>query len=346
MEILQRKPVQIALAFIAGFAIGLFIFGWWLTPVKWVDGGPQHLREDFRRSYLNSVADSFALTGNVADANAAFSGWDEAAVGVCNLADVTVDPVQQDELRRLATALNNGSGCPNTTDPVEEEGSGFNPILCILGIILLAILGGIFYLYNRQHSGVSSSSSFGPKDTGGADLPDKQLMADSGGDNVATTPIARFRTAYKRGHDSYDDSFSIENAQGDFLGECGVGISESIGMDSPKNVTAFEVWLFDKNDIRTETKVIMSEHAFNDEAIRAKLATKGDPVLAAPGETIVLETATLIINAEVTEMDYGAGALPDGSHFENFTVELSAWAKDGDHDEPDIQGHIDTMLDF
>jgi hypothetical protein len=44
-------------------------------------------------------------------------------------------------------------------------------------------------------------------------------------------------------------------------GECGVGISETIGVGDPKKVTAFEVWLFDKNDIQTVTKVLMSAHA-------------------------------------------------------------------------------------
>ena len=38
-----------------------------------------------------------------------------------------------------------------------------------------------------------------------------------------------------------------------------------------------------------------------------------------------------IINAEITELDYGAaGDLPDASYFERFTIELSAWAKEGD----------------
>ena len=90
----------------------------------------------------------------------------------------------------------------------------------------------------------------------------------------------------------------------------------------------------------------MSDHAFFDEALKAKLAPKGEPILARSGETIVLETATLIINAEITDMEYGSGSLPPKSFFERFTVELSAWAKEGDFEEPDIQGHIDEMLDF
>ncbi|HRO22963.1 MAG TPA: hypothetical protein PLR07_01525, partial [Promineifilum sp.] len=160
-------------------------------------------------------------------------------------------------------------------------------------------------------------------------------------------PIARFRTAYTHGHDTYDDSFSIENANGDFLGECGVGISETLGASASRNVTAFEVWLFDKNDIRTITKVIMSDHAYFDEALKAKLAPKGEPVLARENETIVLETATLIINAEITEMEYGeSGDMPDASYFERFTIELSAWAKEGDYAASQPAGDEEDLLNY
>ena len=142
---------------------------------------------------------------------------------------------------------------------------------------------------------------------------------------------------------NYDDSFSIENTVGDFLGECGVGISESIGTNTPKNVTALEVWLFDKNDIRTETKVLMSDHAFFDEALKAKLAPKGEPVLARENEVIVLETAVLIINATVKEMQYGTDNMPPQSYFESLTLEISAWAKEAaSYDDVD-QEQADTL---
>jgi hypothetical protein len=90
----------------------------------------------------------------------------------------------------------------------------------------------------------------------------------------------------------------------------------------------------------------MSDHAFFDEAIKAKLAPKGEPVLARPNETIVLETATLIVNAAITELEYGTGALPPQSFFERFTIELSAWNKEGEFEEPDLQERVDDMLDF
>jgi hypothetical protein len=136
--------------------------------------------------------------------------------------------------------------------------------------------------------------------------------------------IGHFVTSYALGNDHYDESFSIETSTGEFLGECGVGISETIGVGDPDKVTAFEVWLFDKNDIRTVTKVLMSEHAFHDEELRASLAPKGEAVLVQVNEPIVLETATLRVEATVTEASYGSGALPPNSFFERLTVELVA----------------------
>lgn len=143
-------------------------------------------------------------------------------------------------------------------------------------------------------------------------------------------PVVQFMTTYLHGDDLYDDSFSVETPSGEFLGETGVGISETIGSGSDaKRVTAFEVWLFDKNDIRTVTKVLMSDHAFNDDALRAKLETKGEANMARPGEKLILETATLRIQARVVDLAYGSGPLPPNSFFERITIELAAWKRQG-----------------
>jgi len=141
------------------------------------------------------------------------------------------------------------------------------------------------------------------------------------------TPVAQFMTTYVQGDDLYDDSFSIDSPTGEFLGECGVGISDTIGVGDPKKVTAFEVWLFDKNDIQTVTKVLMSEHAYHDPAISQRLMSKGEPVVIEAGQHVLLETATLQLEARVIDMNYGQGALPTNSFFERLTLELAIWPK-------------------
>ena len=92
-------------------------------------------------------------------------------------------------------------------------------------------------------------------------------------------------------------------------------------------MTAFEVWLFDKNDIQTVTKVVMSAHAFLDEATRQRLESKGDPVLAEPGSEIVLETQKLKLVARVVDMAYGDGALPEQSFFDHLILELAVYPR-------------------
>jgi hypothetical protein len=146
-------------------------------------------------------------------------------------------------------------------------------------------------------------------------------------EGVGQPPLGHFFTTYQLGEDTYDESFSIETPMGEFLGECGVGISETIGVGDPDKVTAFEVWLFDKSDIRTVTKVLMSSYAFQDESLRTKLASKGEAVAAQPGSPFFLETSGLQVRVDVSELVYGEGDLPPESFFSKLTVELVAMAK-------------------
>ena len=159
-----------------------------------------------------------------------------------------------------------------------------------------------------------------------------------------TIPLAQFPTEFNIGHDTYDDSFSIETATGEFLGECGVGISEAIGVGDPKKVTAFEVWLFDKNDIRTVTKVLMTEHCFGDDALRAKLAPKGEAVLGQEGAVINLETASLRVQAKVIELEYAEGNLPPNSFVARLTIELASWQLQGAEESVGLESAGDVSL--
>jgi hypothetical protein len=140
-------------------------------------------------------------------------------------------------------------------------------------------------------------------------------------------PISKFVTNYVLGDDLYDDSFSIDSPTSGFLGECGIGISETIGVGDPKKVQAFEVWLFDKNDVQTVTKVLMSTHAFNDAATYQRLQAKGEPFMVERGKQVVLETAALQMVATVTDAEYGQGALPEESYFDRLTLEIEVWQK-------------------
>lgn len=353
MELIERRPgPSVAVAFIAGLIIGLVVLGWWLFPVEWTDATPAQLAPAFQENYVRSVAETYSFDNNQDKVRTALSGWGGEAVA-CQMAATTTDPADAQRLTAVATVVN-PQGCAGIGAPGDQtdEGSNLLPTLLLL-LLLLLLLGAILYVFNRRSALLGDGDGEPAYDGGVGTIPPTASRRPSSSASAVDVqepmpiPIARFRTNYARGHDTYDDSFSIENKNGDFLGECGVGISETIGADSPKNVTAFEVWLFDKNDIRTITKVIMSDHAFFDEAIKAKLAPKGEPVLAREHETIVLETASLIINAEITEMEYGDdGGLPENSYFDQFTIELSAWVKESDYGNQEAVGDVDDMLNY
>jgi hypothetical protein len=198
----------------------------------------------------------------------------------------------------------------------------FLPYFCAVSAVILVLVIVVVVLRRRQENGEEvledtyiPTVEYEPSDL---DLrfAEPELSAD---------PLATFRTIYSLGDDLYDDSYSIESPTGDFLGECGVGIGDIIGVGDPKKVSAFEIWLFDKNDIQTITKVIMSGYAYNDDETRSRLAAKGDPILAESGGIIELETASLRVEARIVDLTYGEGALPSGSFFERLAVELRAW---------------------
>ncbi|MCA9899191.1 MAG: hypothetical protein H6654_14780 [Ardenticatenaceae bacterium] len=347
MDFVKERPgLSVLIAFIVGLIIGQTLFGWYLFPVEWTGAGPADLDPAERDVYLQTIADAYSYQpGNTGMVTNALRSWPTAGEAICELRGRTADPAAQQRLDAIAMVQTGGQSCGAVSvdgtlpevPAAAEENSNLGTILALL--LVLALVGaGIVVVLNRRNSMMAEDDDV---DTYYDNMPESAPTSSEEG--VSAVPIARFQSDYVYGRDNYDDSFSIENSGGEFLGECGVGIAESIGSDTPKNVTALEVWLFDKNDIRTITKVVMSDHAFFDEALKAKLAPKGEPVLARENEVIVLETATLIINAEIKEMQYGAGAMPPQSYFENFSIELSAWAKESDYDESD---RVDEMLEY
>jgi hypothetical protein len=133
--------------------------------------------------------------------------------------------------------------------------------------------------------------------------------------------LGPFVATYNLGDVDFDMSFGIESPNGDFLGECGLGTADTTGSGDVQRVTAFEVWLFDKTDIRTVSVVLASAHAFEDAALHTKLAARGDVVLAKPGEAFTVKTTSLQLQGRILDMAYGGE--PTESYFTTFSVELT-----------------------
>lgn len=334
------KPVLIGAGagLLLGLIIGLF-FAWMVWPVSWTEAPLENLRSDLQEDFLVMSIQSYAATSDQA---LALRRWQEMGPNkeesLGQMLTFPPAPLTQDQVAGYAAAVGaSGEVVPGGTQPTapagatqapgaaagEKEGGSnlLNIVLAAMCVLTLGIAGLLAYLFLVRKKGFS--------------MPGGRPAAQAAGPVVEQPtypegqepPIVQYLTTYNLGNDLYDDSFSIDSPSGEFLGECGVGISDTIGVGDPKKVTAFEVWLFDKNDIQTVTKVVMSHHAFNDPAVSQRLASKGEPVLAEPSKRILLETATLQLEARVVNMNYGQGALPANSFFEQITLELAVWQK-------------------
>lgn len=316
-----NKPLWVGvISFIVGIFIGLVVLGWWLWPVQWEDADPSHLSPEFQEIYLRMAIDSYTVNQDAAVAQQRIDEVGEDADQI--LAEISANPeAQNPESIQAFMVVSGAEPSVETTPPAEEEPSlarRWLPWLCVITFLLAAALVAVFVIRNRSFSfSLPSTSKEAPAD---AEYPEYRITGEE-------PPLAQFMTTYQIGNDLFDDSFSIDSPAGEFLGECGVGISETIGVGDPKKVSAFEVWLFDKNDIQTVTSVLMSRNAFEDEATRQRLSAKGEPVQAGTSREMVLETATLRLEARVVDLAYGTGALPPESYFDRMTLELVAWPK-------------------
>ena len=324
-KILENPPLMAIIGLVIGIVLGI-LYGWVINPVEWTDAGIQHLREDLKVEYLRMAVDSYARQPNDDLAITRWNRLGEESPRILAELESNPDNLLVSEIDAFSNVvgafpIESGLETELGLEAGEEEESGFKiGNLVKWGLLITAVLAAALvwrYLVAKRTTGRTPAGE-AQVFTEGIETTDYSARGEQ-------PPMHQFTTTYVLGDNLFDDSFSIESASGEFLGECGIGISESIGVGEPKRVTAFEVWLFDQNDITTITKVLMSSHAYNDDAMLVELEKKGEPILAQPGTEFVLETQNLRVIARVMDMVYGEGPLPEESFFERMALELSIW---------------------
>jgi hypothetical protein len=327
-----------------GLILG-FLWAYVISPNVYTAAEPVHLGESWKEEYVKQIAWQFSVSQASEVAQRALDGLGNAG-DLLNgmLVKFANDPDLLPRLQAIQPfARNNPEQVAKVTPSLLN--SNLTPFLCVIGAAI--VIGGlvIFNMIIPFGTLIRRKATTESTVVEGQEAERRRLLEESrkkqaeleaaqaaapqavASPVAGLTAISSFMSAYMMGDDFYDDTFSIETPSGEFLGETGAGISKTIGVGDPKKVTALECFVFDKNDIRTVTKVLMSEHAFNDEATRAELAPRGEPVLAKPGATVYLETLTLIIQVQIIDMGYGSGALPPNSFFERLTLKISAYPK-------------------
>lgn len=333
---LPRRATLLAL--LLGILIG-FLGAYVLFPTQYYNGDLRSLEQSWQNEWVKLLADRYA--NRTADISAYVTDALRQVDDPLGIVDTLLaNPAETENhpdlqaIRPLAEAAQPNAvqapPAPNAWDTLRPF--LIVPIVAILLVTIVVILWGMFIYPNL----IEPLARRGQK-------PDPVLQAERQNradarkafetqktDFAATTnlgaPLMQKMSTFTRGFGSYDDSFTIEDAEERFLGETGALIAEGVSSDG--SATAFEVWLFDKDDfVRTMTKVFASEHAFRDPALRSKLEEKGDVVLAQPGAILVLETAQLRLQARIIDMEYMGGTPQPNSGFQKLTLELAAWTK-------------------
>jgi hypothetical protein len=372
-RLIRQMSVGLVIGFILGVIIGLLI-GWVLWPVEYEQAFTYQLVDEEKQHYVAAVVDSHNLTKQLDVAQQRFSTWttdekvselarlsaeyqaqgkaqeaQQVAAWAADLQQVEGwDPAVVSEVSSEVENQYAENGEPNKAEAVSQFTSvlgasaptpvvgptpatavpqtqaalgGSRWALALCGILLL--VGGLIALIlvvsgQRRTRESPAAGGAEPEWTG-----------------TGPPPLLQRTSSYALGMDNFDESFAIETEDSEWLGECGMGISESLDEGTRRRVTAFEVWLFDKPNTRTVTTVLMSDYANNDEALRNKLAARGEPVWATPGGTFSLETPDLIVEAEIVEMEYGEDT-PAFGYFNKLNVMLTAYQRSETDETGDI----------
>lgn len=346
----RNNRLWILLAFLVGLLLGWVVLGWWLFPVQYTNAYLQDLRTADKAQVLALAAQNYQLTGDLTAASqlvrqlGSKEEVSELASDAIQAAQAAGNQAAADQVRNLSMALGlalspeaappTTAPAPTTPAPAQESGGLDLLTICgsALGILLLA--GGIglaIWLLNRRRAqrppaaGAPQPAEFTFQEPASsadwAESAPATISVPAASFGGAARLAQQFTAVYNLGDASFDESFDVETAEAGYLGECGMSVSEFVHGD-PNRVTALEVWLFDKSDIRTVTKVLMSDYAFGSQSLRDKLASHGEALLARPGLSFVLDAQTLRLEGQVTDVQYVEGDTPPHSSLRRLAVTL------------------------
>ncbi|MCJ7734545.1 MAG: hypothetical protein MUP11_08345, partial [Anaerolineales bacterium] len=224
----NSPPIMAAVGIVVGIILGL-LYGWVISPVKFVDGNIEQLRDDLKVDFLRMAIDSYALNQDAALADERYNQLGDSASTY--LSDIEFNPTGQlisdiDSFRDVVE-MTLFTDVMEDMAPVEKKSD--NNLLKWALLITIVLAGALvvrYFLARRAGGGGVAPKTAA---TMAHDVTAKIDSTDYNGKGDAP-PMHQFVTTYVLGDNLFDDSFSIESAAGEFLGECGVGISEAIGV--------------------------------------------------------------------------------------------------------------------
>jgi hypothetical protein len=225
------------------------------APVKFRDAEPVHLAEGYKDQWIKMAAVEFAQTNDAEEAQRSIveAGISPAMIQKLIDDNQTADPQLAGQLQALlAVAQSSQAQASKQADKIKTGflGGALGPLACLVGTAIIGLVLAVFLTFYwavpigkwaKQRpkpivAGIPTSvGAAGVTHAGRVAV--KRAVAEQKTDFVAAgevAPVSQYMSTYILGDDLYDDSFSIETPSGEFLGECGSGISETIGVGDPR----------------------------------------------------------------------------------------------------------------
>jgi hypothetical protein len=161
--------------------------------------------------------------------------------------------------------------------------------------------------------------------TGAVPTPPRVTPAVAAGAMVATTKVGEFRPHYTMGEPDYDEPFDIIDSAGGYLGQCGLELNDPVGRGHDQ-AAALQIWLWDTNDQDTKVKVLMSEGAYRDTAIRDQLKGEHEALPIRPGAEFELSSYKLVLRGTVDRLEY-VNQEPANTVFSDLLIRLQVYRK-------------------
>ncbi len=334
----EDKKLMLAAAFVAGLLVGWFVLGWLLFPVHWTNVNPWEMRPSARATYLDLVAQDYAIHHDKGRLNALLMGWprDDLAESLPKL----ITYYQQHGQTARARAVSEMMSALGP-DVAHTERRGSSPLWKWLWLLLKVLLLTLFFtgvLYvlwylkrrlsapptavkrERHAEERPAAAPVIPPETvteGGSPAPEPVIVTAPASPKPGMELLERATLEFHVGEEAdYTDIKTLTTEEGsEYLGEFSLG-PEAWLDDRHELPYAFSIWLFDKQDVNSKSVFLVSPGAWNDERLRSELTRKPDGANAglvkiAPGASFALETNALYLQGIVSSVSYSPKSEPD-----------------------------------
>ncbi len=161
--------------------------------------------------------------------------------------------------------------------------------------------------FERDEEGAESSLIAGPESES---VETGLTQADTAPiDRESRQLVGQFEANYAFGIQTYDESFTVNAADGELLGACGMGINESVdraAADSDQ-VRLLDIWLYDRSAVRSVSQPLISpgfDESGLDDFAEGDGSDSSHPLEVGPGLTCTLRSDRIILDCTVKSASF------------------------------------------